>query len=150
MLKTIQTPSAILVMTNLRAERCPIRPFQTMPRIVRIRLATRMYCMRETIVLAQLTFRMKAGKLAMTKPETRAATCNLQSKCEAQFDPWEGDSNQSIGLVARSGVGASNSAVQIDDCRETTSSGFEESDHPRTSSRQGPLQPCRRELSAYS
>ncbi len=53
--RRIQTPSAILVMTNLRAERCPMRPFQTMPRIVRIRLATRMYCMREMIVSTDVT-----------------------------------------------------------------------------------------------
>jgi len=46
----------------------------------------------------------------MTKPETRAATCNLQSKCEPQSNPREGDSNQSIGLVVRLGVGAANSA----------------------------------------
>jgi len=55
MLKTIQTPSATLAMTNLRAEGCPIRPFQTMPRIVRIRLATRGYCIREMIVSTEVT-----------------------------------------------------------------------------------------------
>ena len=46
----------------------------------------------------------------MTKPETRPATCNLQSKCEPQSDPQEGDSNQSIGFVVRLGVGAAHSA----------------------------------------
>jgi len=87
MAKTIQTPRKLLAMTSFRAERCPIGPLNNTPTIARIKPTTRMYSMRETIVFVQLAFRMKAGMMARAAPEIRPAACNLQSKCEAQFDP---------------------------------------------------------------